>query len=413
MARENIVVGLDIGTSKIAAIIGDISLGNPEQIEIIGVGVSDSHGLRKGVVVDIEKTASSIREAVEAAELMAGVEIGSVFAGIAGGHIQGMTMSGVVAVSGPDHEITEADVNRAISAAQALAIPVEREVIHAIPQGFVVDKQEGIREPVGMCGVRLEAYVHIVTGAVASAQNLVRSVYMAGLSVQDIVLEPLASSEGVLTPNEREFGAVLVDIGGGTTDVAIYKDSALMHTAVVSYGGSTVTNDVAMVLKMPPPEAETLKCRSGAALVDIVDPHEMISIPSMGEGRRPRVLPRQILARVVEDRMREVLGLVEQEIRKSELIIPGGVVLTGGTSLLEGLPELAQEVFGMPVRIGYPQPLKGLIDKVNNPIYATGVGLLIFGAKSCLQSGGKPGFIKGNVFDEILKRMKAWFRDYI
>ncbi len=299
MARENIVVGLDIGTSKIAAIIGDMSLGDPEQIEIIGVGIANSHGLRKGVVVDIEKTASSIREAIESAELMAGVEIGSVFAGIAGGHIQGMTMSGVVAVAGPEHEITEADVKRAISAAQALAIPVEREVIHAIPQGFVVDQQDGIREPIGMCGVRLEAYVHIVTGAVASAQNLVRSVYMAGLSVQDIVLEPLASSEAVLTPDEREFGVVLVDIGGGTTDIAIYKDGALMHTAVVSYGGSTVTNDIAMVLKMPPPDAEVLKCRSGCTLVDIVDTHEMISIPSLGENRRPRVLPRQVLAKVI------------------------------------------------------------------------------------------------------------------
>ncbi|RKY01804.1 cell division protein FtsA [Candidatus Poribacteria bacterium] len=412
MARENIIAGLDIGTSKVAAIIADIGSGDLDEIEVIGVGVAPSEGLRRGVVVDIEKTAASIRKAVEDAELMAGVEISSVYAGIAGGHIMGTNVSGVVAVSGPNHEITQADVDRAINAAQALAIPVEREVIHVIPQGFVVDGQDGIKDPVGMHGVRLEAHVHIITGAVTSAQNLVKSVHMAGLSVEDIVLQPLASSKAVMTDQEKDIGTVLVDMGAGTTDIVIFKNGALMHTKVLSLGGWHVTNDIAMGLRITPQEAERIKKQSGCALVDLVDDTETVAV-SLPGGRRPRLIMRRVLAEIIQPRMMEILDLVAREIEKSKVVIMGGVILTGGCALMEGLPELAEYMFDMPVRIGYPRQLKGLVDKVNSPIYATGVGLIIFGAEE-RQKGKRPKarFKSSRQFEEILRRMKEWFADY-
>lgn len=412
MARENIIAGLDIGTSKVAAIIADIGSGDLDEIEVIGVGVAPSEGLRRGVVVDIEKTAASIRKAVEDAELMAGVEISSVYAGIAGGHIMGTNVSGVVAVSGPNHEITQADVDRAINAAQALAIPVEREVIHVIPQGFVVDGQDGIKDPVGMHGVRLEAHVHIITGAVTSAQNLVKSVHMAGLSVEDIVLQPLASSKAVMTDQEKDIGTVLVDMGAGTTDIVIFKNGALMHTKVLSLGGWHVTNDIAMGLRITPQEAERIKKQSGCALVDLVDDTETVAV-SLPGGRRPRLIMRRVLAEIIQPRMMEILDLVAREIEKSKVVIMGGVILTGGCALMEGLPELAEYMFDMPVRIGYPRQLKGLVDKVNSPIYATGVGLIIFGAEE-RKKGKRPKarFKSSRQFEEILRRMKEWFADY-
>lgn len=411
MAREDIIVGLDIGTSKIAAIIGNMWQGDPGKIEIIGVGNARSEGLRKGVVVDIELTTAAIRQAVADAELMAGVEIGSVYAGIAGGHITGHTQNGVVAVAGEGHEITQSDVDRAISAAQAISIPVEREVLHVIPQGFVVDNQEGIKDPIGMSGIRLEAYVHIVTGAVASAQNLVKSVYSAGISVEDIVLEPIASAEAVLSNEERQLGVVLADMGGGTTDIVVFKDGALHHTAVLSLGGDHVTNDIAQLLKMTPQDAEILKLHRGCAWVDMVDGNDIIPISTVGGARRPRFITRQDLTAIIQCRMEEMLNLVAQEIAKGQRIVPAGVVLTGGAALLDGLIGLAEQAFPCPVRIGYPRTLKGLTDKVNSPIYATGVGLVLYGAMQ-RHSELKRTFIKGNLFEQILKRMKDWFRDY-
>ncbi|MCD6507238.1 cell division protein FtsA [Candidatus Poribacteria bacterium] len=412
MARENVIAGLDIGTSKIAAVIADVGSGDESEIEVIGVGTAPSEGLRKGVVIDIEKTAASIRQAVEDAELMSGVEIGSAYVGIAGGHIMGTNVSGVVAVSGENHEITQSDVDRAINAAQALAIPVEREVIHVIPQEFVVDGQDGIKDPVGLNGVRLEARVHIVTGAVTSAQNLVKSVHMAGISVEDIVLEPLASSKAVMTPSERESGAALVDMGAGTTDIVVFRNGAIVHTKVLSLGGWHVTNDIAMGLRIPVPEAEKVKIQSGCALVGLVDDTETVSVNVSG-GRRPRLIMRKVLAEIIQPRMMEILDLVAREVEKSRVIITEGVILTGGCALMEGLPELAEQMFDLPVRIGYPGPLRGLVDKVNSPIYATGVGLVLFGAEDRKKGKGQKGRFKSSrQFEEIWKRMKEWFADY-
>ena len=412
MAREDIVVGLDIGTSKIAVIIGNTWQGTPEKIEIIGVGKAPSEGLRKGVVVDMDLTTAAIRQAVEAAELMAGVEIGSVYAGIAGGHITGQTSNGLVAVSGEGHEITQSDVDRAINAAQAVSTPVEREVLHVIPQGFIVDSQAGIKDPVGMSGIRLEAFVHIVTGAVASAQNLVKSIYNAGLSVESIVLEPIASAEAVLSHDDKTQGVVLADMGGGTIDIVIYKDGSLQHTAVLSLGGDHVTNDIAYLLKMTRHEAESLKRHRGCALVDLVDEDDAIPIPTVGGVRKPRFITRRDLAEIIQCRMEEILNLIHQEIYNSQFQFPAGVVLTGGTALLDGLLELAEQSLPYSVRVGYPRVLKGLTEKVHSPVFATGVGLVLYGAMERYNEP-KRTFIKGtNLFDQILKRMKDWFQDY-
>lgn len=408
MARDDIVVGLDIGTSKIACVIGDVSRGVLDQIEIIGVGVAESTGLRKGVVVDIEKTASCIRQAVEAAEIMAGVQIGSVHTGVAGGHVMGQNVTGLVAVSGENHVITREDVNRVINAAKAVAIPPEREVLHILPQGFTVDGEDGIRDPVGITGVRLEVSVHIVTGAVTSAANLVRCAHLAGLSVEDVVLEPLASAEAVLTEDEMQIGTALVDMGSGTTDIVIYKNGSLMFTASLSIGGWHITNDLAMGLRMTPGEAETLKRNSGCTLVDLVDERETITVNTLGSSK-PKVMHRRGVAEIIQPRVMEILDLVLQELERSQLMLPGGMILTGGTALLEGIQELSESMFNMPVRIGYPRQLKGLSDRVHSPIHATGVGLLLYGTRERWSGKGNQRFIKGNLFDNILKRMKSWY----
>ncbi|GIX06152.1 MAG: cell division protein FtsA [Candidatus Poribacteria bacterium] len=407
MAREDIVVGLDIGTSKTACIIGDIGKGSLEEIEIIGVGVAPSDGLRKGIVINIERTTSSIRKAIEEAELMAGVEIGSAYIGIAGGHVMGHNVNGVVAVSGKDHVVTPEDVNRVINAAKTVAIPPEREVLHILPQMFTVDDMTGIRNPVGITGVRLEVSVHIVTGAVSSAQNLVRCVHLAGLSVEDIVLEPLASAEAVLTPDEFEAGTALIDIGSGTTDLVIYRNGALMHTASLAVGGWNITNDLATVLHLTLPEAETIKREHGCALVELVDPAETISVQGRGT-QRTRMIHRTHVAEIVQPRMMEIFELVRQEIEKSHQMI-NGLVLTGGTALLEGIEELGAAMFEMPVRVGYPRPLRGLSDRVHSPVHATGVGLLLYGTRDRWSGKGTSRFIKGNVFENILQRMRSWF----
>lgn len=409
-AHGNLIVGLDLGTTKICAVIAEHQEGG---IHVIGVGVQPSKGLRKGVVVNIENTIDSVRAAVLEAERMAGVQVGAVYAGIAGGHIKGVNSHGVIAVSRKDKEISAEDVNRVVDAAKAIALPLDREVIHVIPQEFIIDNQDGIKEPVGMSGVRLEAEVHIVTGAVTSVQNIIKSVERAGYAVEDIVLQPLASAEAVLTPDERELGVVLVDIGGGTTDIAIFAEGALWHSSIIALGGNQLTADVAIGLRTPNQEAEAIKQKHGCALVSLTAEGEEIFVPGVG-GREPRRVPRRQLAEIIQPRMEEIFELVEAEIKKNgmEEKAAAGVVLTGGASLLAGADQLAEEVLRMPVRIGLPRNLLGLVDVVNSPKFATAVGLVCFGAKA-RPGGGKPRFThERGIFNRTLARMREWFTNY-
>jgi cell division protein FtsA len=407
--RDNLIVGLDIGTTKICAIVGNLT---EDGIDIVGIGSSPSRGLRKGVVINIDSTVQSIRKAIEEAELMAGCEIKSVFAGIAGGHIKGINSQGVIAIK--NREVSPEDVKRVIEAAKAIAIPMDREVIHILPQEFIIDDQDGIREPLGMSGVRLEAKVHIVTGAAASAQNIVKSCNRAGLDVSDIVLEQLASSEAVLSPEEKELGVALVDIGGGTTDVAIFVDGAIKHTSVLSLGGHQITNDIAVGLRTPMAEAEKIKHKYGCCLASMVGKDETIEVPSVG-GRKPRILSRQLLAEILEPRVEEIFTLVNREIVKSgfEDMIASGVVITGGSTILEGMPELAEQIFNLPVRRGTPQKIGGLVDVVNSPVYATGVGLVIYGSRHMEVTTQFPTTQSDdNLFRKVSKRMKEWFGEF-
>jgi cell division protein FtsA len=404
--RENIVVGLDIGTTKICAIVAEVSDGG---VDIVGIGTHPSKGLRKGVVINIDATVESIRKAVEEAELMAGVEINSVYCGIAGSHIRGFNSHGIVAVK--NREVSENDMKRVIDAARAVAIPMDREIIHVLPQEFIVDEQDGIMEPLGMSGVRLEAKVHIVTGAVTSAQNIIRCCNRTGLEVNDIVLEQLAASDAVLIPDEKELGVALADIGGGTTDLVVFSQGAVRQTAVFGLGGNHLTNDIAVGLRTPLVESEKIKIKYGCALTSMVKKEEMIEVPSVG-GRRARVLSRQILAEIIEPRMEEIFTLVHREILKSgyENLIPSGVVLTGGTASLEGLPELVEQIFNLPVRRGYPSGIGGLMDVVNNPMYAAGVGLVLYGRRH--RSEGRFKSSDRNFFGKVAQRMKRWFGDF-
>ena len=404
--RENLIVGLDIGTTKICAIVGAMT---EEGLDIVGIGTSPSRGLRKGVVINIESTVNAIRKAIQEAELMAGCEIKSVFAGIAGGHIRGINSQGVIAIK--NREVTNEDVRRVIDAAKALAIPMDREVIHILPQEFIIDDQDGIKEPLGMSGVRLEARVHIVTGAVASAQNIIKSCNKAGVDVGDIVLEQLASSEAVLTPDEKDLGVALVDIGGGTTDIAIFVDGAIKHTSVLSLGGNHLTNDIAVGLRTPTAEAEKIKQISGCFLSSMVGKDETIEVPSVG-GREPRILSRQLLAEILEPRVEEIFTLVNREIVKSgfEDLIASGVVLTGGSAVLPGMPELAEQIFDLPVRRGKPTDIGGLTDVVNSPVYATGVGLVKYGSRNLSTKNFSIG--QENLFDRVTRRMKEWFGEF-
>jgi cell division protein FtsA len=374
--EPGMIVGLDIGTSKIVAIVGEVNEDN--ELEIIGIGTHPSRGLKKGVVVNIESTVQSIQRAVEEAELMAGCQIHSVYAGIAGSHIKSMNSHGIVAIK--DREVVEGDVERVIDAARAMAIPADQKVLHVLPQEFIIDNQEGIREPIGMSGVRMEAKVHLVTGAVSAAQNIVKCIERCGLQADDIILEQLASSYAVLTEDEKELGICLIDIGGGTTDIAVFTEGAIKHTAVIPIAGDQVTNDIAIAMRTPTQYAEEIKIKYACALRQLTNPDEVIEVPSVGE-RAPRRLARQTLAEVVEPRYEELMSLVQAELRRSgyENLIAAGIVLTGGSSKMEGVIELAEEVFHMPVRLGVPQYVSGLIDVVRNPIHATGVGLLLFG----------------------------------
>jgi len=404
-ADNNLIVGLDIGTSKVVAIVGEVM---PDgEIEIIGIGSQQSRGLKKGVVVNIESTVQSIQRAVEEAELMAGCQIKSVFAGIAGSHVKSINSNGVVAIK--DKEVTPTDVARVIDAAKAVAIPADQKILHVLPQEFLIDNQEGIRDPISMSGVRLEARVHLVTGAVSAAQNIVKCVRRCGLEVDDIILEQLASSAAVLTDDEKELGVCLVDIGGGTTDIAVFVDGAIRHTAVIPIAGDQVTNDIAVALRTPTQYANDLKIKYACALRQLASPDESIEVPSVGD-REPRRLARQTLAEVVEPRYEELLSLVQAELRRSgfEEICAAGIVLTGGSSKMEGVIELAEEIFHMPVRLGVPQHVNGLVDVIRNPIHATGVGLLLFGNRQ--RSGFTSHELDENSGDSLWKRMKSWFQ---
>ena len=403
--ERKLLVGLDIGTSKVVAIVGELS---PEdRLEVIGIGSTPSRGLKRGVVVNIESTVQSIQRAVEEAELMAGCEINAVFTGIAGSHVRSLNSHGIVAIR--DKEVSSSDVERVIDAARAVAIPADQRVLHVLPQEFIIDNQEGIREPIGMSGVRLEAKVHLVTGAVSAAQNIVKCVQRCGLSVEDIVLEQLASSYAVLTEDEKELGICIVDMGGGTTDIAVFCGGAIQHTAVIPIAGSQVTNDIAVSLRTPGQYAEEIKIKYACALSQLANPDETIEVPSVGD-RPPRRLARQTLAEVVEPRYEELFHLVREELRRSgfEELIAAGIVLTGGSAKMEGAVELAEEVFHTPVRLGVPQYVEGLADVVRNPIHATGVGLLLYGREAiqAKAEASQSKFSIASVFD----RMRAWMQ---
>ena len=404
--KEELVIGLDIGTTKICVIVADRT---ENGIDIVGIGTHPSRGLRKGVVVDIDATVNSIKHAVEEAELMADCEITSVYAGIAGSHIRGFNSHGVVAVK--DREVREGDVKRVIDAAKAVAIPMDREVIHVIPQEFIIDDQDGILEPLGMSGVRLEAKIHIVTAAVTSAQNIVKCANKAGLNVVDIVLEPLASAEACLQEDERDLGVCLIDIGGGTTDLAVFADGSIKHTSVMGLGGYHISNDIAVGLRTPFEEAERIKKKFGVATSRFLPSDDVISVPSVG-GRRPRQVSRKILCEIIEPRVDEILSLARQSLVGAGLEgrIPSGVVLTGGCSALEGLLDLAEEIFEAPVRPGIPADIGGLQDVVRSPMFTTGVGLALFGAsRSRTHRHTRFRIRDESIFSRVKQRMRDWF----
>ncbi len=402
---RKLIVGLDIGTSKVVSVVGELA--DENTLEVIGIGSTRSHGLKRGVVVNIESTVQSIRRAVEEAELMAGCEIRTVFAGIAGSHVRGLNSHGIVAIR--DREVSRGDVERVIDAARAVEIPANQRILHVLPQEFLIDSQEGIREPIGMAGIRLEAKVHLVTGAISAAQNIIKCVQRCGLDVENVVLEQLASSYSVLTEDEKELGICLIDTGGGTTDIAVFRGGAIQHTAVIPIAGDQVTNDIAISLRTPTQYAEEIKIKYACALSQLANSDETIEVPSVGD-RPPRRLARQTLAEVVEARYDELFSLVRDELRRSgfEELIAAGVVLTGGSSKMEGAVELAEEIFHVPVRLGVPQYVEGLADIVRNPIHATAVGLLLYG-KEVAQVQADAAAAKVGVVG-VSSRMKAWFQ---
>ena len=405
---EKIIVGLDIGTTKICAVVGEAQ---PDGVEIIGIGSHPSEGLRKGVVINIDNTVNSIKEAIEEAETMAGCEISSVYAGIAGGHIKGFNSHGVIGLK--EKEVTKKDVDRVIEAARAVAIPMDREVIHSLVQEFIVDDQDGILDPLGMSGVRLEAKIHIVTGAVTSAQNIIKCANRAGLDVHDIILESLASSEAVLSKEERNLGAALIDFGGGTTDIAVFSRGSIKHTSVLALGGDNLTYDIAIGLRTPKLEAEKIKIKYGCGFSALINKDETIDVPDVG-GRKPRVLSRQILGEILEPRVEEIFYLIYRELMQSgyEDMMNSGVVVTGGSAELLGVSEMAEQIFNTPARVGYPQGISGLVEIVNKPMYATAVGLVLYGAKTG-KKGKKFRIRDNNIFHSVMDRMKRWFKDVI
>ncbi len=403
---SNLIVGLDIGTSKVAAIVGEQT--SEGVVEVIGIGSNPSRGLKKGVVVNLESTVYSIQRAVEEAELMAGCKIHSVYAGIAGSHIGSLNSHGIVAIK--DKEVTQSDVDRVIDSARAVAIPADQKILHILPQEFIIDRQEGIKEPVGMSGIRLEARVHMVTGAVSAAQNIIKCIRRCNLEVDDIILEQLASCTAVLTDDEKELGVCLVDIGGGTTDIAVFTEGAIRHTAVIPIAGDQVTNDIAVALRTPTLHAEEIKINYACALTQLASLEDTIEVPSIGDRPARRIL-KQNLAEIVEPRYEELMILVQAELRRSgfEDLIAAGIVVTGGSSKMEGLVDLAEEVFHMPVRLGVPSDVGGLTDVVSNPVYATGVGLLMFGQQN-RGSSQKMQYSERESSGGVWARMKNWFQ---
>jgi cell division protein FtsA len=410
MVKGDRIVGMDIGTTKICTIVAEVE--EEGGLKITGVGNAPSDGLKRGVVVNVEKTVKSIQEAIDRAEQMSDTRITAVYAGIAGDHIRSFNSRGVIAVSGPDNEITPNDEARVIEAAKAINIPLDREIVHVLPQDFLVDDQPGIKDPLGMSGVRLEADVHIVTGAVTSAQNICKSIRRAGVEVVDLVLEPIASSYAVLTPDEEEMGVALIDIGGGTSDIAVFYNGSIRHTAVVGLGGENVTHDVSIGMRTPLKQAEELKCMHGCALSSLVSKEEVIEVPGIAD-RPSYKVERAEMTAIIEARMDEIFSLVHREVMRTDYanLLAAGVVVTGGGAMVEGCAELAEEIFGMPVRIGTPRNVTGLVDAVTQPIYATGVGLVQFG----LNHQNREGHLmngNGEMFNSILGRMKGWVKDF-
>ena len=402
---KNLVVGLDIGTSKIVAIVAEI--GPDGELNVIGLGTQPSRGLKRGVVVNIEATMASIQRVLEEAELMADCRIGAVTTGIAGSHIRSLNSSGMVAIK--EGEVSQADIDRVIETAKAIAIPNDQQILHILPQEFIIDGQDGVREPLGMSGVRLEVKVHIVTGAVSAVENIAKCVRRCGIELTDIVLQPLASAAAVLNDDEKELGVCLMDIGGGTTDIAAGAGGAIRHTAVIPIAGDQVTNDIAMTLRTPTKEAEELKIRHGCALRQLADANDIVEVPGVGE-RAPRKLSRPMLAEVIEPRIEELYTLVQSELRRSgfEELLSSGVVITGGTSILQGMAELGEEVFHLPCRVGAPSYMGGLADVVRSPRYSTAVGLLMHGRDQRMQAEAARAQVKG--ITGVAERMRQWFK---
>ena len=402
--EKNLIIGLDIGTSKVVAIVAELMAdGN---MNVIGLGQHVSRGLKKGVVINIDSTVNAIQRAIEEAELMADCTIKNVFTGIAGSHVQSINARGMVKIK--DAEVTQADVSRVIETAQAIALPSDQQILHILTQEYIIDGQEDVREPLGMSGMKLEVKVHIVTGAVAAAQNIVKSIKRCGLEVSDLILQPLASSEAVLTEDEKELGVCLVDIGGGTTDIAVFKQGAIRHTAVIPIAGDQITNDVAVALRTPTQSAEDIKIKHGCALRQLADPREVVEVQGT-DGRESRQLSVQTLAEVIEPRVVELYEFVLAELRRSGLeeMIASGIVITGGSAMMKGMVELGEEIFHMPVRLGLPRYVGGLSEVVSSPRYATGVGLLLIGKRQVAQQ--IQGSLDANSFGRIFERMKSWF----
>ena len=403
----NLIVGLDLGTTKTCVIVGEVHNGG---IDVIGFASVPSKGLRKGMVINIESTVDSINKVVEEAELMSGCKITTVYTGIAGSHIKGINSHGVIGIK--DSEVTKDDISRVIEAAKAIAIPLDREIIHILPQEFIVDEQNGIHEPLGMAGVRLEANVHMVTGAASSAQNIIKCANRNGLVVKELVLQPLASSESTLEEDERELGVVLVDIGGGTTDIALLKGGSIRYTSVLALGGDHITSDIAVGLRTSLKQAEELKLHYGSTLEGLSDKNEIIEVPCSG-GTQPRKVSRQFLCQIIQSRVEEIFKLIHREILRSgyrELMAPG-VVLTGGTSLLNGIGGLGEQILDLPIRVGYPNTVGGLSEIVKSPLYATAVGLILYGRKHASQGTQKQGY--KNIFTRITQSTKNWLAEVI
>jgi cell division protein FtsA len=407
--KERYLVGLDVGTSKIAAIVGEMM--DDGTVEIIGLGEAESRGIRRGAVINLESAVESIKKAIEDAELMAGVEIDSVHLTISGPHIKGFNSRGVIAVAGKNREITRDDVRRAIEAARAVALPTGREILHVLPQDFVIDEQDGVGAPVGMTGARLEVNVHIITGAVSATQNLVACVNRAGISVADTVVSQLAASESVLTADEKDLGVALLDVGGGTTDLAIFERGSLWHTAVLGIGGDHFTNDIAVGLRTPIPDAEKIKRRAGCCLSSLIDEEETIEVASVG-GRRPRVMARRILSEILQPRAEEIFHQAWDEIRRAgyERSLNSGIVITGGGAILEGMPEIAEQIFDLPIRRGSPSSAGGLSDHVNTPTLATAVGLVQYAQRNHISES--PRLVGAGAFGRVAGRLRGLFREF-